>query len=109
MAYDDTPYYIRNNPNLLKKEQSVYFSNKSGTIGQPSARLPSPNYLWWHEEKAKRLQGIMNEIDINEIGAALRGYRNDWFLLVKENKKLFDDFLINPTKEVWETIKVMKK
>ena len=58
-------------------------------IGFASASQPSPLYLWYQEEDAKRRQGLKNEIDINEIISASKGVRNRWFERVKKNPDLY--------------------
>lgn len=53
---------------------------------------PSPILCWWEQESKKRAQGLENEIDINEMKAALKGVKNKWFSRVKAHRNIFEAY-----------------
>lgn len=72
----------------------------------PRSPYPSPTYAWYMDESTKRSQGLLNELDGNEIRQAMRGVKNTWYKLVNEKPDLFKPFANNKEKqEDWEKIK----
>jgi hypothetical protein len=55
------------------------------------SKTPSQLHLWYEQENIKRSQGLLNEIDVNEIKAAQKGVKNKWFSKVITHPQLFSD------------------
>ena len=72
----------------METRQRAQWANEI-KLGVRSAYQPSPIYIWYHEENAKRMKGEQNEIDINEIVAAASGVKNRWHDRVKKNPALY--------------------
>ena len=53
----------------------------------------SPILRWHYVEDKKRKKGEMNEIDMADIKAALKGVKNSWFDCVEKDKKKINDLL----------------
>ena len=85
------------------EQESVKHRFWSGNTAT-SSRSPSALHSWWHTEKAKKDRGLENEIDINEIKAALRGVINRWHGCIKSNPDLFKGFETN-SEYNWEQLK----
>lgn len=64
----------------------------------------SPIYIWYQTEFRKRELGEDNELDINQIKAALFGVKNCWHRRVENNKELFSVFKTKNPYD-WEAIK----
>lgn len=64
----------------------------------------SPTLQWYMHEHNKKGVGLCNEIDINQIRLAVRGFKNEWSTRVKDSPALFDEFLQKRTPELWEKI-----
>jgi hypothetical protein len=77
--WSDKPLY-ENQP-----KTSEYYERKFSK----SAPSPSPILMWYLEELPKQEQQLQNEIDINHIKAALRGVKNEWFLIIKKDPEKF--------------------
>ena len=86
MAYDDRPMYEINNQATPRKKAEP-------KRGCKSASTPSPVYCWLEEENKKKREGKFNEIDKNEMQAALRGARNKWHKVALKSRQLVQDFL----------------
>lgn len=87
MTYDDRP---------LWEQQKEANKTASEQFAKPkmhkSAHAPSPLLGWHLQESAKRKEGKYNEIDGNELKAALKGVKNRWFSLAQNHKKLCEEF-----------------
>lgn len=64
---------------------------------------------WHHQESIKKTDGLENEIDLNEIKAALKGTNNSWSNAVKKNKNVFLMLLMKDKKYDWELFKQLKE
>ncbi|MDE2024892.1 MAG: hypothetical protein KGJ07_00185 [Patescibacteria group bacterium] len=64
----------------------------------------SPLAIWWHNQSDLRAQGLINEIDLNEIIAAARGVRNKWFVALNANLAAFKAIL-EPKEEKLDSAK----
>lgn len=69
-----------------------------------TCHTPSPLYIWYQEENAKRTKGERNEIDENEIIQAAKGVRNRWYERVTKNPNLYIPVLENKCCD-WEAMK----
>lgn len=49
----------------------------------------SPILAWYERENRKRYEGLLNEIDVNEILAALKSIKNKWSDKVKKYPEIF--------------------
>lgn len=106
--YDDTPYYERDKP----REDLGYTKPDNAKIFpkhrlSKSANAPSPLLIWHMEESKKRASGLMNEIDINEIKAAAKGVKNNWFKIFEENKPIFES-MVDKNEFDWNKLMELK-
>jgi hypothetical protein len=109
----DNVYELNQVGEVIKKwsEKPLYQKAVKSNIfdinSHKSAVHPSDLLLWHIEESRKQDKGLENEIDINSIKAALRGYRNEWFHIIKKDPerfaKIFDENFIN-----WKAIMEFK-
>lgn len=100
--YDDRPLYEQE---AQKTNQNLPRIIPWGTevLAHPKTALfPSPIYIWYMNEKAKRNQNLDNELDRNEISAALKGSRNRWFDRVQMNLNKYASFIEG--KSSWKDI-----
>jgi len=73
--------------------------------------------VWWEQENNKRTQHKYNEIDGNEMKAALVGVKNKWYEIVQRDTKFIEDFFrmlegknknYEKAKEMWLELKRMQ-
>lgn len=104
--YDDTPLYARG----AQKTATPRFYK--------TAASPSPIVSWFNGEDLRRSEGRYNEIDGNEIKAALRGVKNVWFKIAQEHRTFIEEFFMyldgkrkdyTKAKAMWHEIKQMEK
>lgn len=114
-----TPFEKHQHDQKLKEKERPTSENKQRIpwasevmdkmSSNPRSHSVSPVLAWYERENLKRQQGLENEIDLNEILAALKGTRNKWFKAVKSHPKLFDGFTsLESKKPVWSEIKALK-
>ena len=102
MAWEETLYKKNDSGNSdNRSDQSNWYVRG----GRKSALTPSGLFVWLQHHSALRQQGLMNEIDLNEITVALNGSINKWSPFVKKHRKELEDFINKPTAEKWEEIK----
>jgi hypothetical protein len=58
-----------------------------------NAPLPSPLLSWWTTQSLLRSQGKLNELDIADMKQAMRGVKNKWTKICKDDPKAIDDLL----------------
>lgn len=99
MAFDDRPMYEINGSTITP------IKPKWGARAHETALYPSQLYLWFHEEQGKQRRGLRNELDDNQIAAAIRGVKNKWFNVVQKEVKVFEDYISFKKFELWDDIK----
>ncbi len=87
--YDDKPLYARYEKTNNSTGHAPMIKDFDRYALRPNGATVSPVQSWYVEENKKREQGIENEIDLNEMRAAIRGVKNKWFLAVKNNPNMF--------------------
>lgn len=80
-------------------------SEVMANMGKTSSMV-STLLTWYQEENRKRLEGFENEVDLNDIKAALKGTINRWSNTVKENRLFFLPLLENKKIE-WNKAKTL--
>lgn len=87
--YDDKPLYQK----YSSVNKPVYNQANVVWMGtyQPKESMPTPSatMTWYLEEDRKRDAKIENEIDLNQIKAAIKGVKNRWFHVVKKHPEMF--------------------
>lgn len=86
--WSDTPLYERNAKKVIDTIKVEYKPSTYATY-IPKSFNASPLVLWFEEEDRKRKRNEPNEIDYNEIQAALKGVKNRWYKIVQEDKSRF--------------------
>ncbi len=89
--YDDKPLYekygkIKTNSWIEEAPKVADFDRYAP---RPNGASVSQIQLWWEREYRKREAGLENEIDMNEIRAAMRGVKNKWFSIVSKHPEKF--------------------
>lgn len=84
----ETNVEMEKTENIIKPKLQIWSKrrlSKSGTV--------SDLYNWYNYHDNLRREKKENEIDINEIKAALGGSRNRWMEVVVKNKYIFKNVL----------------
>lgn len=75
-------------------------------VGRRTTSNISPILAWYEKENRKRYDDKFNEIDANEILAALKGIKNKWSDVVKKHPESFKAVeMEGVTKEIWQNAK----
>lgn len=85
--YDGKPLYEK-----YRKQASYSQANVTYLDGyKPKDSMPSQSRIaiWYAAEFRKRENNLENEIDCNQIRAALMGVKNKWYDLVKKYPQVF--------------------
>jgi hypothetical protein len=112
MKYDDRPMYEQNKINTVNERLGKIvrpcLDFWKGSSVQP-ASAPSQLLLWWQRESRLRDKNEKNEIDLAEIKAALKSFKNRWTRCVGENRKFFEDLCQGRFNDDWKKVLLFLK
>lgn len=112
--WSDKPLYegVKKDPQEdlgYKARPQLPWSSEVLRKGEREKRQPteSPLKNWFMQESDKRSRGLKNEIDINEIKGAIKGFKNRWTKTVKQFPESFEN-LLQKKDSVWDWNKILE-